>query len=101
MYLSFGQSLISKGLLDKKTEDRTDIKDGQREGGEAHIESGVRLSSESVRSEAQGVADSGCMAQGSAVHTWNCKKQSDVYELYEDKGSTLLVSNKCIAQRQP
>lgn len=74
VYLSFGQSLISKGLLDKKTEGRVDIKDGQREGGEAHRKSGVRLSSESVRNEAQGAAEGGCMAQGSAVPNWNCKK---------------------------
>lgn len=77
--MSFGQSLISKGLLDKKTEDRIDIKDSQRGGEEAHRKSGVRLSSESARNEAQGVAEGGCMAQDSAVPNWNCKKQSDVY----------------------
>lgn len=39
VYLSFGQSLISKGLLDKKTGQSIGIKDGQREGGEAHRKS--------------------------------------------------------------
>lgn len=49
----------------------------------------MRLSSESVRNEAQGVGEGGCVAQGSAVPNWNCKKQSDVDGLYRDRGITL------------
>lgn len=61
----------------------------------------MRLSSESVRNEAQGVAEGGCTAQGSTVPNRNCKKQSDVYGVNFRGTEALpcLAPNKCTAQR--
>lgn len=75
------------------------------EGGRRGTESGWSEAElkESVRKEAQGVAECGCMAQGKASHNQNCKKQSDVCGVKCIGTEVLfcLASNKFIAKRQP
>lgn len=72
---------------------------------ERHTESGWSEAElkESVRKEAQGFVECGCMAQGRASHNQNCKKQSDVcgVKCIGTEVLPCLASNKFIAKRQP
>lgn len=72
---------------------------------ERHTESGWSEDElkESVRKEAQGVAEGGCMAHGRGIHNQNCKKQSDVcgVKCIGTEALSCLASNKFIAKRQP